>query len=246
MTEVLFETQTGRLRLDRQSFETLARWAAGTEDPGPEMAALREAGVIEQDRLHPALAAALAAVTDPICRLRVRLVDHDGREVTGVGWITPDAAALLLDLPAGLAELVSVDPTFLPASLARIVRLGPRPRLPAGTPEMELPARRLAALMAIDPARRRQAREALAADSEQQAHPLVASLLTAPWTVWGIDVSWSAKGDAPRGRALRVADIDAGMLRIESTAGTATLMPTTPTELWRRLTLLLPTDDELA
>lgn len=244
MTAVHFDSHTGRLRLDERTFDTLTRWAQGVDDSGSAMADLREAGVVERDRPHPKLTASLAAIRDPVCRLRFDMTDQDGHEEAGEGWIASGCAALLLDLPRGLRELVSLNPTFLPAGLARIVRLGPRPRQPEAS--VELRAARFDELLAAEPDVRRGAAEALRVDGlAAGTHDWLELLVAAPWSVWKAETAWSAPGGTSASRALRVADTQGGLLRIDTRLDTVALAPTTPTAVWRELTLLLPGDDEL-
>lgn len=244
MTAVHFDSHTGRLRLDERAFETLTRWAQGADDPGAAMADLHQAGVVERDRPHPRLTASLAAIRDPVCRLRFEMVDQDGREDAGKGWIASGCAALLLDLPRGLRELVSLDPTFLPAGLARIVRLGPRPRRPGTV--VELREAQFDELLAAELDVRRGAAAALGADAPAAGtQDWVELFVTAPWSVWRVETAWSAPGGTSASRALRVADTQGGLLRIDTRLDTVAVAPTTPTAVWRELTLLLPGDDEL-
>lgn len=135
---IAFDERTGRLRVDQATFDRLVAWAAGGADepPGADLAALRDAGAMLRGAAHPALAPGLLAVTRPVCRLRLRLTDEHGVTSAGDGWIRPDAASLLLDLPAGMRDFVTVHPSFLPAAIARVVRLGPRPRVRSGPVRM--------------------------------------------------------------------------------------------------------------
>lgn len=122
---VVFDHGTGRLRLDQPAFDRLVAWSRGDEAAGPELSALRDAGVAPA---HPRLAGGLRAVREPVCRLRLAHTDAHGREKAGDGWVRGDAAALLLDLPDGSRDFLTVHPALLPAAIARAVRLGPRPR----------------------------------------------------------------------------------------------------------------------
>jgi hypothetical protein len=131
---IAFDERTGRLRVDQATFDSLVAWAARGADapPGPDLAALRDAGAVGPGTAHPALAPGLLAVTEPVCRLSIRLTDERGRTSAGDGWIRSDAASLLLDLPGGMRDFLTVHPSFLPAAIARVVRLGPRPRVRSG------------------------------------------------------------------------------------------------------------------
>lgn len=130
---VALDPTTARLRLDAGSFETLV--AACVEEgvaSSGEAAALRAAGVLDGSGPHRVLRPALGAVLAPACQLRMTV---DGRSTSAVhqGWVSPTVAALLLDVGGGAYDFLAVPPDFLPASLARVARLGPRrvgPRSP--------------------------------------------------------------------------------------------------------------------
>src|SRR5690606_11676029 len=133
VTTVEFQPDTGHLRLGRATFDQLVRWYADRGDPGragPIPAALSAAGAADpHGNLAPPVDLAFSAVTGAICQLaiEVRRVDTDtgdGAEESGSGWVTGDAATLLLPLPDGRHELGLVHPTFLPAMLLRVVELG--------------------------------------------------------------------------------------------------------------------------
>lgn len=249
MTQVVFEPDTGRLRLDRATFDTLADWAAGNETAGPAMGDLRATGVIDVGRPHSAVAAGLDAVTHPACLLRADLHQRDGDAETGEVWVSRrPAAGLLLPLPDGMAEFITMGPTFLPVVVARFVELGPRPRLPAGP----VPAGEelLAALTTADPRGRDAAVAELARDapdeSTRQAVTAVGPELQRDWCTCA---TWTAPGGDRVGRILRVLDTTAGLWlarpQRDPTAQAETIWPTTPTTVWRYLTGLLPDDDEL-
>ena len=60
---VVFDHGTGRLRLDQPAFDRLVAWSRGDEAAGPELSALRDAGVAPA---HPRLAGGLRAVREPV------------------------------------------------------------------------------------------------------------------------------------------------------------------------------------
>jgi hypothetical protein len=235
---VRYEADSGRLRLDREAFRALAAWWSGPlgeygEANPDQIAELREAGVIEDDeQLHPILTATIDAVAAPICRLSVRMRDGQGRTEQGDAWVNHEVAALLLDLPDGRCEFGAVHPAFLPVMLARVVELGPHPRLAAepmpATPE------RLEQLTDPDPALRSKAAVELPA-------PGLAGLRRD----WRIRVTWKPADGADGARALRVLDTPAGLWLVEPHPERVVLFPTTPTAIWRALVRLLPTDAEL-
>ncbi len=205
----------GRLRLDQAGFEALvssdlddARATGGSGLAPPARAA----------------APALSAVRDPLVRLRCRV---GGRLVLEHhGWVTPEVAALLLDSGSGEYELVSLEPQFLAAALAKVVQLGPREAAaPAAT---TVDADTVEDFFHHDHLRRT---SALAQVEARLA--------------WSVEVAWETSG-----RALTVVDTLRGAQLVVSATEPASqrapsLTPTTATTLWRRLTTLLPADEEL-
>jgi hypothetical protein len=261
VTAILFDPGTGRLQLPQAAFDVLVAWARGHEDPGPELLALRDAGAVPAagGGAHPALAPGLRAVAQPVCRLRVTVTDPPGGLKAGDGWIDPHTAALLLDLPqptksaphhptpdgdfAGtpgpseLRDFLALPPDFLPAAIARLVRLGPRPR--ARPEPVPLRAEPVDGLDAADPAVRTRAVAALGEALEQQR-------LGGPWRAWRAGTTWSGRDGAGLGRrAVQVVDAEPGLFLAESDGEYATLWPTTPTAVWRLLVRLLPDTAEL-
>lgn len=242
MTQVVFEA--GRLRLDRAAFDTLVAVASGQDG---EAAELQAAGVLdEQGSPAEALRAGLRAVIDPVCRLEVRIQHADGQREAHQGWVAGHAAALLLATDGELWELVSVHPSFLPEALARLVGLGPGPRLEGAVP-VRLTVQTVNQLTGSDPQARSTAAEHLrraAADTDQQA--TAQSLGSGVRRRWEAVVTWPPAAGAAGRRALHVLDTPAGLWLLEPAGAGLLAWPTTPTTAWRALTTLLPQDGELA
>src|SRR5918992_712226 len=103
--------------------------AAAVEDGAvDDLAALQAGGVISRGRAHPAVAEALAAIVRP--ELSTLELSYGGKSIQG--WASYAAAALLLperEGDDGRRVLLALHPTVLPAALAELVDLGPRPRL---------------------------------------------------------------------------------------------------------------------
>ncbi|HEX6467581.1 MAG TPA: hypothetical protein VF069_00690 [Streptosporangiaceae bacterium] len=238
---VLFDDRTGRLRLDQAAFDHLVVIAAGLnpwpESGGAPAAELSAAGAVPDGRPHPRLSAGLRAVIEPAYRLHLTLLDdRTGRLKAGDGWIDDGAAALLLDLPDGLREFVTLHPAFLPAALARVVRLGPRPR-PRWEP-VRLPAGRVAGLFAVDPAVRRSAAADAAAGEGETPGPGAPppAILAGGWRAWRVEMTWTDPGGGPAGDVLDVVDTgDAGLCLVELYDAEAALWPATATAVWRLL-----------
>lgn len=159
MTRVLFDENSGRLRLSQEAAGTLLAWADGEEVDAAQWRALVDAGVVRNGgwqwgngkfggkgggRLggkgggkdggrsgaqpHPAVAPAVQAMADPLCLVLVHSAGiEDGNGARAAGWMGTEAAALLLDSPDGMVEVLSLPPMSVPAALARVLGLSPRP-----------------------------------------------------------------------------------------------------------------------
>jgi hypothetical protein len=231
---VQFDVDAATLRLDRDTFESLAAWVRGGDSDGTHLAELRSAGAVRNGRPHPSLLPGLGAVADPACRLRLWLRDGLGPRKVGEGWVAADAATLLLELPDGLCEFVAVHPTFLPVALVNLVGLGPRPRLPAPGPARLAPPV-LDELLDRDATGREPAARLLAAAAGIDDPSWVRALVTGGRRMWGADARWAAGS-----RGLQVLDTAVGIWLIDSGSAEMALRPSTPTEVWKRLVGLLP------
>lgn len=139
MTEVpRLDPDRGDLLIDEATFRVLVGYAAdpitaAVSTPGAQehLALLQSAGVIDSGGLHPALAPALAAIVGPeISRLEL---GHSGKVMQG--WLSSAAAALLLPSDEkGLRRLIQLHPSLVPEALARLVDMGPRPRVEPAVP----------------------------------------------------------------------------------------------------------------
>ncbi len=237
---IAFDTRTGRLRLDQETFDCLVAWASGAAEPGPRLTELRDAGAIRNGAPHPAVWPGLQAVTEPVCRLHLASIDDDGQSRSGDGWIASNAAALLLDAPDDMRELVTVHPTFLPMAIARVVRLGPHPR--PGSDPLHLPRVVYDGLFAPDQGVRRRAAEQLSAGDagDPPLGDVVEQLVTGPWRLWAVTLTWTTPQGEPAAQAIQVVATDAGLCLVDTGGQDSTMWPTTATRVWRRLTLLLP------
>lgn len=250
MTRVLFEPETGRLRLDRETFGVLADWSAGVQAGGPALTELQTAGVIDDGQPHAAVAPSVDALGRPMCWLRADLLDRDGGTETGEAWVSGEAStALLLPLPDGMTELIAMATVFLPAVLARFVELGPRPRQVA----QPVPASEdlLARLTSTEPSTREAAGSELATTApDESTRDAVNDLVSGLRRDWAIRAAWDSPRGGLEGRMLRVLDTTAGLWlaqpQQDPTAEVETIWPTTPTAVWRYLTRLLPDEDDLS
>lgn len=244
MTSVIFDPGAGRLRLEQRAFDCLVNWQHGGAEPSPELEALREAGVIVDaaegdDSAHPVLAAGLQAVVEQLCQLRLELHDDAGDHKAGDGWIGYKTATLLLDLPEEQRELVTMHPLLLPAAVARLVRLGPR-ATPASEP-LHMPGGVFDMLLSDDEQTRRAAVGDLAAPGPDS--PIPAALDCAekgPWRCWTATMCWHTPEGKPAGQVLQVLDLEDGLYLCQGDEQTVTLQPASASNVWRRLTTLVP------
>lgn len=241
MTTVLFDAASGRLRLDRPAFDALVGERTGRAD-----AALRAAGVLdEHGDPSPVVSAGVAAVADPVCRLALHVQHADGGREAHEGWVAGYAAALLLAGDDNLYELVSVHPSFLPEAVARLVGLGPRPRVLDAAP-MRLTAATVDELTSGDPARRAAARGRLLDAASVEGERATAEALGAGTRRrWEAVITWDPAPGAAGKRAVHVIDTTAGLWLLDPAGEGLLAAPTTPTGIWRLLTILLPRDREL-
>lgn len=236
---VVFDADSGRLRLDQPAFDCLVAWAQGAADPGPQLSSLRAAGVIADDAAHPTVAPGLKAVTEQVSQLQIDMVDDAGIQKSGDGWVGREHAALLLDLTPDTRELTTVHPTLLPAAVARVVRLGPHPQ-PGGEP-LHMTRTAFAGLFSDSPSARRAAAGDLGAHLSDPPMPdVVENLVEGPWRCWTATMTWTDRDGRPDGDVLQVLDTEAGLCLCDVDLRAAALWPVSATGVWKRLTRLLP------
>ena len=130
MTTTLdFDARSGRLRVDRASFEKLV----AAQQLGPAAAG----SATETTPQHLRARAGLDTVLHHLCEFHVTVATSNTIQAHD-GWIGDTAAAVLLQRPEDVYDFITIDPQFVPALLARVVRLGPRKpakdRGPASSP----------------------------------------------------------------------------------------------------------------
>ena len=130
----------GTLRLPRRLLVALAAVSADPPvavDPD-DLDALRTAGLVQGEAVHPDVAAVAAAVARPAVRLRLdRLAPPPAVECAG--WIAPGIAVLALPLPDGGDQVLAMPAADVAAQLAALAGLGPRPVAPDGSPPPQSP-----------------------------------------------------------------------------------------------------------
>jgi len=252
-----FDRDSGRLRLSPELFEAFYDWAEGERADGAGLRALVDAGVLSDGQPHPAVAPLAEAIADPVCMVSVRGAAVDGSGVHGAGWLGAESAALLLDAPEvpdtpeppdtskaqdapdGLVELACLVPVSVPAAVARVVGLGPRP-VPGAVP-VPLPAAEVDGLFGAAP-------EELSGAAPHDGPPAGLRVLAAVgastadgarW--WEVATRWpDASGNTCTG-TLRVLDTADGLWAVTGAdARTATLTPVSSTAAWRLLLRSFP------
>ena len=223
-----FDAETGLLVASEAAVAALRAGADATPDGWAELEA---AGAVAGGLPHPALKPALDAMRRPVCSLDLQRGDR-----RGAGWVDAQVAAMLLPEPDGRVKLVDVPTPFLPAALARMNELGPRPRIE--------PAVRLRFDVA-------ELLELLARGRDPRARPepeasAVTRLLAGFREHWRAEARWPPAQDSAGRRVVEVIDTDAGLWLVVPDEPTVELWPATPTGVWLQLAGILPRDEELA
>lgn len=240
---VVFDAETQRLELDQEAFDCLVAWSRGDTDVGTQLVNLEAAGVINHQSPHPAVVDRLEAIAEHVCQLQLNFVNDEGTYKSGDGWVSADAATLLVDLSDGQRDLQEVPPTLLPAAIARLCRVEPGVRLDAEP----LPLKHLEfdGLLAPSSVRRRRIADRLDTYvTNPEMADVIECLVTGPWRCWSATLAWRTPQGDPVGYGLQVLATDAGLCQCHVDDQQVVLRPTTPTEIWRRLTMLLPDEVE--
>lgn len=233
MRRVLFDRDSGRLRLDPQPFDALLSWAEGHDVDHEDLPTLTDAGVVIGNHPHPAIGPAVEAIAHPVClfTLQVTPMAEGASSTQGAGWMGEETAALALDAPDEMVELICLAPTFVPAALARV--LGISPRASSRSEAIRLPRTQVDAFFAADLHHRSLAGETA---------PAIDLIFAAPGACgWELSVRWPDPAGTTHTRNLRVIDTPSGFWVVaDDAAGYATLLPATPTTVWRLLLRQFP------
>ncbi|MGH8867257.1 MAG: hypothetical protein ACRDYU_04590 [Actinomycetes bacterium] len=170
------------------------------------------------------------------------MVGTDGPAEVAYGWVSREAATLLLPASGEWCEMVTVAPAFVPASIVRVTGLGPRYTPVGGA--LRASAETVDHLFADDPAGRQAAAMRLVPD-DSTSERAVTQFGEAERLLWRAAMTWTGPDQQETGRAVAVADTSAGLHVIEPDGDGAVLRPTTPSDVWRLLLLLVPTDHDL-
>lgn len=231
MTEATFDPTTGTLVASPAGIEAL-RCVARSEGTGAAgREELERAGALQSGAPHRELAPTLEAMATPVCEGTLERGSRRARL-----WVDARVAVLLMPEPDDRLRLATVPTPFLPAALARANDLGPRPRIEPAT-RLSFAPDELARLLAErDPA-------AVATGDDA---PALRTLVGELREHWRVEARWAPSPESPGIRVVEVIDTNAGLWLVVPDGPTVELWPTTPTLLFRQLTALLPTSEELA
>jgi len=171
----------------------------------------------------------LEAVRNPSCRFSIASLGLEAQ-----GWLDAALAALLLPVEAGVLELTWVPAAFLPDALGRLVELGPSP-IPDG-PSLRLAPGSLAHLLAApgDYTPLPGADPRAMPGQDDRARRLMGTV-TRHWRIEARTMDEAEPGCA---RVVEALDTPDGIWRLLADGGYVELRPTSPTRLWRLLTVL--------
>ena len=247
-----FDPATGRLRLTRAALVEMCALHAGAEvSPGSD---LPTTGLLDGGQVHPRLVPVVELAARPLARLVLDVAS--GSPVHCQGWVG-ESHSLLLAAPNGAEEVF--DGTFLSRSLltsqlARFVALGPRPRGKVTEPiEMDLGL--LEALLGGGGGLAPDQLEMLIDPSDEVVPAwleVLALLSTAVRSRWRVGIWWNSHEESPAARSLEVIDSAAGLFLVSHVArgprpfARVRLLPVTPTQVWRLLSVMLPAPEEVA
>lgn len=226
---------------------------AGDYEPGAaeELQALGAAGVAVAGRLDPLVGQLLEVVTAAPLEILVEVSGFG--EAAHLAWVTPERAALGVDLGEDTHEYTLVEPLLLPWGLAVALGIGHRP-VPKDVEPVEVTRGTLeAATTALLDATPEAALAALlAAGLETGAARRLAFLLASRRSTWRASNRWRDPSGQPRATSATVVDGDvAGYWLVETVQDPpledpetpVRLVPTRPSVVWAILCALLPDVD---
>lgn len=241
-----FDSATARVRLDEDGFSALLAHANAEPISATATRELRDSGVLSDAGLDRRVLPGLGAIIDPVCEGALQILDDKGKHLTGHLWISPTAATFLLDSVPGMRDLIAVGPGFFPVSVAQAVGLGPRPRLEWTRTQMS--AQAFDGIAEAHPGmREREAARVRFSYDDPVVHHILDLLTAGRWQLWSLQLQWEPTPDAEGMRGIQIFDTSQGILRVEAdTDETLEVISSTPTEVWEMLTLMLPSDGEVA
>lgn len=213
---------------------------------------LAEAGVLEATRVHPRLRAGLAAALAERARLRIQLATPRGR-IESSAWMLGSDAGWLDGNPDEPCTFRVLEVDQIPARLASLVSLGPRPALGARQMAAAAHTRRhvIDAMLGGTPPNRQQGADMLAHRAPPEWGSIRTALREGDWQAWHAETIWyPPEGKRPgvrwvQGRGAVIIDTASGMVTVEPEGGGLVFLPATPAEVFRRVLRLLPPTADL-
>lgn len=226
------EPHQRRLRVDADGFAALVE------------AAERRLANVQVPVGDPSAAAAIGsahvrALLSPVLRPSAQLdvtVSGTIDAVLHQLWLGAGAGTALAHSQGAMYEVLPFPSVLTPRTVARLVRLGPRPRLAPLT----LLVDEVSDMLSDDAAVRTTAAQAVA-DAAPSAWPGWSDALrSGSWRLWRVEVRWP-DGDGLGAAGIAVLDTPAGLTGVMAASdGTPHLVPTDPTSVWRALAALVP------
>lgn len=254
MAETRFDPTTGMLTLSPRAVVSLAA-AADDIDAVPDEARseLALGGLLKGEQLHPRLRPVAETLARPSIRLHLDY-PSSGRDCDG--WFTASLAVFITRdrTDEQLGTVSGLPLGLVPAALARLVRLGPRPR-PKVTDPIELDAGLVEALLSPGGGFTASQIEALIEPSEEVMAAwleVLAAMSEAIRGRWRLGLWWNSPSERPVARLIEVVDTDRGLFlltrrpRGPRRTRRYELRPVSPTQVWRLLCALLPPAEEIA
>jgi len=255
MGENRFDPAAGTLTLGASGIAALAEAAGGMEVlSAPARSELASGGLLQEGDLHPRLVSIARALARPLVRLRLDQVASGGPDCDG--WFDASLAVLITrsrakETPGTVAALPRA---LVPATIARAVGLGPRPR-PKVVDPAEMDAGLVEVLLASGEAFDEDQVEGLVDPADDLDPAWIEVLTTLSRGIrarWRVGVWWNSAIEQPQARSLEIVDSDAGLLLItmrpRSPRGARRfeLRPLSPTQVWRLLCALVPPPDQVS
>ena len=250
--EVGFDPIAGTLRLTRELLDGMCALQQGSGTA--KTAALREAGLLQGDSIHPRLVPVAETAARPLARL---VLDVAGATLLHCDCWIGDRFALVL-VGSGAArdplEATFLSRSLLTAQLARFVALGPRARAKVSD-TVEVDAGLLEALLGAGERLAPSELELLVDPLDELAAPwieVLSILSKGPRSRWRVGVWWNSFDESPAARSLEIVDSEAGMFLVSHVArgprrfSRVQLRPVTPTQVWRLSSALLPRPEQVS
>jgi hypothetical protein len=204
--------------------------------------------------IHPRLVSLARCLARPHVRL---VLDQTGSDRQLQGWIDEQIAVLTrpsISRPAMPADVVVVPRGMVPLRLAKLIALGPRPRVKLNEPT-EFDRSLLDTLLTGEESLSPGQVGALSSEADGLLPgwiEVLAALSAGKGTRWLAGVWWNAPGESPKARSLEVVEGDVGSFLVSDATRRdgpfrrVRLRPLSASAIWRLLCGLVPTQNEIA